>query len=634
MSIVEYNKALKIGEKSYKYCISKGKYPYLPVLEDMLSKEKSASQVKLGLVEIPIELIAGTYTSGRTTAFSSDFMPLLEPDTEFAAKWSELCDSMEEEGQINPIVAYEYMNRFYVVEGNKRVSVSKYMGAVSLEGVVTRIIPQENDSKDNRVYYEFLDFYDKTKINYILMNKEGSYEKLYHHIHPQDDGPITEDEALEIKSVYSIFKKAYYDKGGEKLNSTIGEVLLAYIEVFGFEDVKKKSSVDIKKDVNRLWPEFVMLSDDKPFSVIMDPTDESQKKSITRILTAVGQPMKVAFVHYKSPENSGWSYAHEIGKMHVQKVFGDKIQVESFATYDSSDYQLLENLISDGYKVIFTTTPVLNSISLRCAVSHPEVIILNCSLNIAYRHVRTYYLRIYEAKFIIGAIAGTMTEENRIGYIADYPIFGMPASVNAFALGVKLVNPRARVYLDWSTMKDHDPFERFCRHDVDIISNRDLTASTEQSREYGLYAQYGDTRFNIAMPLWNWGVLYETLIRSILNGAWKNDENANGIHALNYYWGMSSEAIDILFTDEINAGTRQLINILKKEISSGDFNPFSGKLFDQEGKLRNTADHIMTPEEIINMDWFVDNISGSIPDINELDEGCHELLSHLGIKRD
>ena len=42
----------------------------------------------------------------------------------------------------------------------------------------------------------------------------------------------------------------------------------------------------------------------------------------------------------------------------------------------------------------------------------------------------------------------------------------------------------------------------------------------------------------------------------------------------------------------------------------------------------------MTPEEIINMDWFVDNISGSIPDINELDEGCHELLSHLGIKRD
>ena len=97
---------------------------------------------------------------------------------------------------------------------------------------------------------------------------------------------------------------------------------------------------------------------------------------------------------------------------------------------------------------------------------------------------------------------------------------------------------------------------------------------------------------------------------------------------------MLSEEIDIISTDEINAGTRQLIHILKKEISSGDFSPFSGKLFDQEGKLRNAADHIMTPEEIINMDWFVDNISGSIPDINELDEGCHELLSHLGIKRD
>ena len=48
---------------------------------------------------------------------------------------------------------------------------------------------------------------------------------------------------------------------------------------------------------------------------------------------------------------------------------------------------------------------------------------------------RTYYGRIYEAKFITGAIAGAMAQNNRIGYIASYPIFGVPASINAFALG-------------------------------------------------------------------------------------------------------------------------------------------------------------------------------------------------------
>ena len=210
----------------------------------------------------------------------------------------------------------------------------------------------------------------------------------------------------------------------------------------------------------------------------------------------------------------------------------------------------------------------------------------------------------------------------------------MPASINAFALGVKLVNPYAKVYLDWSTMKHHDPFKRFDRHDVDIISNRDITAPVQESREFGLYGLSGDSKFNIAMPVWNWGIMYESLIRSVLKGSWKNDENNNGAHGLNYYWGMSSDTIDVIFSNKIPYSTKRLIEILKNQIKSGVFNIFSGELYDQNNVLRNDEDYIMTPEEIINMDWFSDNICGSIPDINELDESSHELISQLGVKRD
>lgn len=635
MAYSDYQKALKIGEKTYKTASSKGSYPYLPVLEDMLSKEKSQSQIKLGLVEIPIELIAGTYTSGRTTAFARDFMPLLDGDTEFAYKWSNLYDSLLKDGQRDPVVAFEYMNRFYIVEGNKRVSVQKFMGSVSLEGIVTRIIPQRNDSKENRIYYEFLDFYAKTKINYLLFSNEGSYEKIYRHIHPDNDEHITEDEALEFKFVYNTFKKEYIEKKGlMKIKSTIGDALLVYLDIFGYDDVKTKSSADVKKDLSKIWSEYEMLSDETPLNLIMAPTDESQKKSIKKLLTPVSQTLKIAFVHYKEPHISGWSYFHNLGKEHIENVFGDKIYTESFATYDSSDISLLEKIIDDGFKVIFTTTPVLSSISLKCAVLHPDVVILNCSLNTAYRHLRTYYLRIYEAKFIIGAIAGSLTEEDRIGYIADYPILGTPASVNAFALGVRLVNPRAKVYLDWSTIKGHNPFERFSRHDVDLVSNRDMTAPVTESREYGLYGLYGDSKFNIAMPVWDWGKLYESLVRSILNGSWKNDEKDNGVHALNYYWGLSSKAIDVIFSNKIPSGIRRLIKLLKDDIKSGRLNPFACEIYNQNGELVNEEKHIMTPEEIINMDWFTENVSGYIPDVSVLGEGCHELISHLGVKRD
>ncbi|HPF29257.1 MAG TPA: BMP family ABC transporter substrate-binding protein, partial [Lachnospiraceae bacterium] len=121
MATADYIKAQKLGEKEYHACVSKGNYPYLPVLDDIISRETVDSQVSLGLVQIPLDSIVGTYSAGRTTAFARNFMPILSQDSEFACKWSQLYDALEEEGLRDPIKAYEYNNKFYVMEGNKRV---------------------------------------------------------------------------------------------------------------------------------------------------------------------------------------------------------------------------------------------------------------------------------------------------------------------------------------------------------------------------------------------------------------------------------------------------------------------------------------------------------------------------------
>ena len=96
----------------------------------------------------PAESIVGTKTSGRHTAFAPNFMPILGESTEFAAKWSSLCDAHLKEGIRDPIVAYEYMNHYYIQEGNKRVSVLKYFDAISIPGYVTRIIPAREDTPE------------------------------------------------------------------------------------------------------------------------------------------------------------------------------------------------------------------------------------------------------------------------------------------------------------------------------------------------------------------------------------------------------------------------------------------------------------------------------------------------------
>ena len=162
MSEEFYKEALKNGQKEKRHLISQGEYPYLPAMEEMMSKERLNSGIKLGVMQIPIEFIVGTKTKARTNAFAANFMPLLEESSEFAVKWKTLCKEHLEEGIREPIWVYEYMNRFYVEEGNKRVSVLKFFGAISIPAQVIRILPPKGEASELKLYYEFLNFYKCT----------------------------------------------------------------------------------------------------------------------------------------------------------------------------------------------------------------------------------------------------------------------------------------------------------------------------------------------------------------------------------------------------------------------------------------------------------------------------------------
>ena len=106
MVVKEYEKARKLGLKEVRKHTNCGKYPYLPVLDDLLEHVDIIKEQNLGLVEIPLNQIMGTKSRGRTNAFSSNFMPVLESDTEFAIKWMNLYQSHLNEGIRDPIQAY------------------------------------------------------------------------------------------------------------------------------------------------------------------------------------------------------------------------------------------------------------------------------------------------------------------------------------------------------------------------------------------------------------------------------------------------------------------------------------------------------------------------------------------------
>ena len=168
MGDLEYQEALKMGKKEYKSCVQHGRFPYLPVLDDILSREEIQTEQNMGLMQIPLDFVVGTSTKGRTYSFAANFMPILDMNTEFAFKWAALCEAQVNEGIRDPIVAYEYMNRYYVVEGNKRVSVLKYYKADSILANVTRKIPKYSEDENVKIYYEYMKFNDISCLNFSI----------------------------------------------------------------------------------------------------------------------------------------------------------------------------------------------------------------------------------------------------------------------------------------------------------------------------------------------------------------------------------------------------------------------------------------------------------------------------------
>lgn len=631
MAIEDYSIAKRMAQKAARSAVSNGSYPYLPALDEFVPRDEICGEQPLGIVDIPLDMVAGTKTSARKNSFANNFMPLLDEDTEFAVKWSNLYEAQMNEGIRDPILAYEYMTRYYVQEGNKRVSVLKYVKAASITANVIRLLPKKTDDLENRIYYEYMDFYEASKICMIDFSTEGAYEELCSFYEKAWKQPWEEDERQQLRSDFSRFEQLFSEKGGEHLKVTAGDAFLVYLRVYGRKELPFRSNDDLKNEIDRIWREFMTQVQDQSVKLLLEPTEQPSVPLIKRISFLNGtsnRTLKVGFIYGKTPKTSAWTYAHELGRLYLEEVFGDQIQTKSYyhAEYQFSPMDVLEQAISDGNQIIFTTIPYLSAASLKAAVAHPEVKILNCSTNSTYNSIRTYYCRMYETKFLLGLIAGSLAGEERIGYIADYPIFSTISNINAFALGAKMVNTRVKIQLTWSSLKgDVQPVERLDAG-IRYISDKDFIVPEHPSRRFGLYERDGEKLTSIATTVCHWGKFYEQIIQGIRNDTWKTDTNANKNRAINYWWGMSAGVTELICSGKLPAETRRLVSLMTELIKKGQFKPFDTELIDNEGTLRQENGAHMSHKEIVKMDWLLDNVEGKVPSFSELKDEALPLV--------
>jgi len=636
IALEEYNQALRKGQKEYRELVMAGKPANPLVLDEILPENNDYPVVDVGLVDIPSERIIGVKSAGRASAFTATFLPLLEPKSEFGNKWINLCMAhLGDTGITDPILCYEYLGDFYVQEGNKRVSLLRYFDAPKIPGTVKRILPPQSEDPRIKAYYEFLEFYKVSRLYAVQFRRPGDYARLTALLGKKSGEVWSEDDRRIFRAYFHYFREAFEAQNAGTKDILPEEALLMWLQLYPYQDLGALTASQLKKSIADLWEDVVSTTEDS-VKVQTKAEDETKGSIVSRLIPSMDR-LNVAFVHQLTPENSTWVMSHEEGREHIERIFGDRISVRSY--YDANTPEdcdrLIEQAVKDGAQVVFTTSPPLSRATLKAAVKYPKVRFLNCSVDQPYSSIRTYYGRIYEAKFITGAIAGAVAGDDRIGYITSYPIFGVPASINAFALGAQMVNPRAQIELRWSCLPG-TPQEDFFADGIRVVSNRSVPTQDKYYMDFCSYGTYlmddrGDL-IPLATPIWVWGKFYEFVIRSIFSGGWKREKGVST--ALNYWLGMDSGVTGVKFSDKLPEGVRQMARILCRGLEEGTIDPFLRRIVAQDGTVKCDGTRPFTPEQILHMDWLCENVIGEIPPFEEILPISQNMVRELGIYRD
>ena len=330
-------------------------------------------------------------------------------------------------------------------------------------------------------------------------------------------------------------------------------------------------------------------------------------------------PLRIAFIHEFPCATSSWDSLHDQGRQYLDEHFGGIVRTEAFEDCHDPDafYAAVETAVKHGDKVIFSTSHRLMEYTLRAAVEYPQVRFLNCSIGLPHQSVRSYFGKMYEAKFLLGALAASMADNHRIGYHASVFASGALSEINAFAIGASLLDPRAQVILTWGDVPAGGLAEAMCREGVSVMTGADMSKSLEDPTAYGLHRLVDGKVAGIAMPVWNWGRYYELIVRSLLHGTWDETSDDSQVRAVNYWYGMSSGVIDIRYAPGLPYQTRKLVQLLRNGIVGGSINPFGGELHSQDSVVQIEGFPPLPSTQIVEMDWLADNVVGTIPQLDD-----------------
>ncbi len=328
--------------------------------------------------------------------------------------------------------------------------------------------------------------------------------------------------------------------------------------------------------------------------------------------------IKAAFVYVSPVGDAGWTFAHDNGRKALEKALPYvKTTFTEMVPEGAESERVITQYVRKGYNLLFTTSFGYMDPTINVAKRNPNVVFMHCGGFKTAKNVGTYFGRMYQPRFLTGIAAGKMTKSNIIGYVAAYPIPEVIRGINAFTLGVRSVNPGAKVHVVWTQTwydpaKEREAGESLLDINADVIAQHQDSPGPQQAAEKrGRYSVGYNTNMapfapnaHLTAPIWNWAVIYKKVAQEVRKGTWKSYQ----------YWGsMKDGVVDIApFGKMVPQAVKDLVNRKKAEIVAGKFDIFEGPIKDQSGKVR-LASGRMADGAMLSMTFFVQGVVGTIP---------------------
>ena len=329
-------------------------------------------------------------------------------------------------------------------------------------------------------------------------------------------------------------------------------------------------------------------------------------------------PPKVVMIYAASAKDGGWNESLDNARVIMEKELGYKIAVaESIPEESTALKNAIELFIRRGANIIITTSFGYSDGVLEAAKAHPDVAFLAASGTTNSANLESFYPRTYQAWYLAGMAAGSVTESKTLGMLGGFPVAPVDWDINAFALGAQAINPDIKtiaLYTNswWDPVKEGQAAASILEQKADVIANNLSSAApftaAEQAGKYSVGFQLDMSKLapkgHLTSVVFHWDKFLVPTIQQIAAGTWEPSPYGA-------FPGLDQGVADITpLNDKVPAEAKAKIAAVRAKIIDGSFSPYQGPLLKQDGSVVVAAGSSLDDEAMWKMDYLVKGTVG------------------------